>query len=473
MAESWQLELKRVAEKHHIIVCWAGGILDPLWVLSDINIIPEYWKTFFIIRLLVAGASLTGLFLKRHISTELLAFIPVMGISLQNAYMYSVMNVEQLQQHTFAYIALFIGAGMLVFWKPVYTIIVVLVSLIGNLFFFMLYSSLSTGEVLINGGLLTATVAIFSILLIQTRYQLTKKEIVSRFALAASNQELELQKSIIEEKNKDITDSISYAKNIQQAILPNDTEITKALKDHFIFYKPKDIVSGDFYWFAQKRDKIFIAACDCTGHGVPGAFVSMIGNNLLNQIVLEENQSDPGKILTLLNDGMKAVFTRDAEQKAQDGMDMSLLRFDLDESSLELKTVKFAGANNPLYLVRKGIASTKIGKQNECKPFGEDLGEWKGDKTPIGGESVLGYQFNNRTIDLEKGDCLYIFSDGYHDQFGGEKGKKFMSKRFKDLLLNIQLKAMDEQKEILAQTMKDWIGSREQIDDQLVIGIRI
>ena len=125
MAGSWQLELKKVAEKHHIIVCWAGGILDPLWVFSDINIIPEYWKTFFIIRLIVAGTTLAGLFYKKYISTEMLGFIPLMGISLQNAYMYSVMNVEQLQQHTFAYIALFIGGGMLIFWRPIYTIIVV------------------------------------------------------------------------------------------------------------------------------------------------------------------------------------------------------------------------------------------------------------------------------------------------------------------------------------------------------------
>lgn len=296
---------------------------------------------------------------------------------------------------------------------------------------------------------------------------------MSRLALAASNQELEVQKSVIEEKNKDITDSITYAKNIQQAILPNDTEITQVLKDHFIFYQPKDIVSGDFYWFAKKNRKIFIAACDCTGHGVPGAFVSMIGNNLLNQIVLEDNQSDPGKILTLLNDGMKAVFTRDAEQEAQDGMDMSLLRFDLDELSLELKTVQFAGAKNPLYIVRKGVANTEIGKQNIFKLFGEDLVELKGDKTPIGGESVEGFEFTRWSIDLVKGDTLYIFSDGYPDQFGGEKGKKFMTKRFKELILSFQPETMESQKDVLEQTMKDWIGSGDQIDDQLVIGIRV
>jgi len=473
MTETWQSELKNVSLKYHIIVCWVAGVLDPIWVLSDLSVIPEYWKIFFVIRLFVAGLSLSGLLFKKFISIEMLAFIPVLGISLQNAYMYSVMNVEQLQQHTFAYIALFIGAGMLVFWKPIYTIIIVVVSLIGNILFFMLFSTLSLEEVLVNGGLLTGTVAIFSILLIQTRYRLTKKEIMSRLALSESNRELAIQKSIIEEKNKDITDSINYAKNIQEAILPNDTEVLQTLKDHFIFFQPKDVVSGDFYWFAKKNNKVFIAACDCTGHGVPGAFVSMIGNNLLNQIILEENCNDTGKILSLLNDGMKAVFTRDAEQEAQDGMDMSLLKFDYNESSQEIISVQFSGAYNPLYIIRKGILNSKFSQENGFRLFGEDLGEWKGDKAPIGGESESGFQYSSRSIDLEKGDCLYIFSDGYYDQFGGEKGKKFMAKRFKELLLGFNSKPMNIQKEIIVQTMNDWIGKGDQIDDQLVIGIRV
>ncbi len=265
----WEEELKKVATKYHIIACWLAGVLDPLWVLSDISVMPDRWEEFFVIRLVVAALSLLGLAFRKKISVEMVAFIPVLGISLQNAYMYGVMDAEAFQKHTFAYVALFIGAGMVVFWKVIYSYIVVGLSIIANIIFLYLYSPLGLEEIMINGGLLTFTVAIFSILLIQTRFNLTKKEIIARLALAESNQILEEQKEIIEEKNKDITDSINYAKNIQEAVLPNLSEIDAVFKDHFVFYKPKDIVSGDFYWFANKGDKVLIAACDCTGHGVP------------------------------------------------------------------------------------------------------------------------------------------------------------------------------------------------------------
>jgi len=326
---------------------------------------------------------------------------------------------------------------------------------------------------MVNGGLLTGTVAIFSILLIQTRYNLTKKEIVARLALAESNKILEEQKEIIEEKNKDITASINYAKNIQEAVLPNFSEIDEVFKDHFVYYKPKDIVSGDFYWFANKGGKALIAACDCTGHGVPGAFLSMIGNNLLNQIVLEQDVNNTGKILSLVNDGVKRVFTHDEEQEAQDGMDMALLRFELGERHTTPKSVQYSGAGNPLLFVRKGMVSSGMAEKHGFKPFEDDMGVWGGDRTPIGGSTEAGFEFGTESIDLEEGDTMYIFSDGYQDQFGGEKGKKFMIKRMKELLLSIQSENMVKQKEILEQTLTDWIRDGEQVDDLLVIGIRV
>lgn len=263
------------------------------------------------------------------------------------------------------------------------------------------------------------------------------------------------QKEKIEAQKKDIVDSIRYARDIQVAILPEIEEIQSALIQSFVLFKPKDIVSGDFYWYTKKnisKGKTFIAACDCTGHGVPGAFVSMIGNDLLNQIIVEKDNDNPGEILSLLSIGMKSVFTRTgSEQQAKDGMDMTLCVFDKN-----LKTLEFAGAQNPLFLIRNG-----------------ELTEYRGDKQPIGGRTELNYHFTNHKIKLQKGDTIYIFSDGYQDQFGGEKNKKFMSKRFKKLLLDIQEKSMDRQRQILAQTIEKWKGDRTQLDDILVIGVRV
>ena len=259
------------------------------------------------------------------------------------------------------------------------------------------------------------------------------------------------------QKNKDITDSINYAKRIQDAILPPVKAIESRFYDCFVLFSPRDIVSGDFYWFADKGDKVFIAACDCTGHGVPGAFVSMIGNNLLNQIIIEKKIEEPGKILSILNRSVKAAFTKEGEQVAQDGMDMVLCAMEIDEKTKHAKTLQFAGANNPLLLVRDG----------EVIPH-------KTDRTPIGGSTENDHEFTNHSIDLKEKDNVYIFSDGYPDQFGGPKGKKFMMKRYKEMLAENQGIGMLEQKDVYWKTIREWMGSEhEQVDDILVIGISV
>lgn len=472
-SKTWQDELGKTAIKHHIIVCWVAIILDPLWAISDYFVLPEYFIPFLIIRLLVAGMTFLGLYFRQKLSIPMVAFIPVLGISLQNAYMYNVMEIGAFQQHTFAYIALFIGAGMLVFWKQIYTIVVVGLSIIANFVLFHLFSPLTVDEFLINGGLLTMTVGLFSIILIQTRYRLTKKEIIARFDLMESKKELEVKNEIIEEKNKNITDSIAYAQNIQSAILPNRSEIAKYLKDHFIFFSPKDVVSGDFYWFTQKANKIFIAVCDCTGHGVPGAFVSMIGNNLLNQVVIERNKEDPGEILSCLNQGMINAFTKEGELEAKDGMDMALLVFELDKATNDIIKLNYSGANNPSYLIRKEIANSALTQEDWISEFEEHFVEIKGDKQAIGGFTEPDYCFHTREIELEKGDMVYAFSDGYMDQFGGPKGKKFMKKNFKKLFVEFMDLEMEEQAEKMDQSIKEWMGEEEQVDDILVIGIKV
>ncbi|MBL4658647.1 MAG: SpoIIE family protein phosphatase [Flavobacteriales bacterium] len=263
--------------------------------------------------------------------------------------------------------------------------------------------------------------------------------------------EIRTQKEVIEEKNKDITDSIRYAQRIQAAILPKDETIAKSFSDHFVMFKPRDIVSGDFYWFAEQDGKALIAACDCTGHGVPGAFVSMIGNDLLNHTVLENGITNTGAILSGVNQGIKSAFTMGESQDAQDGMDMTLCSFDYKSKKME-----FSGANNPLLMFRNG-----------------ELERTRGDKTPIGGDTAMDHEFETHIIDFKEGDICYIFSDGFQDQFGGPKGKKFMIKKLKELLCEHHAKPFADQKVILEAALKEWMGDLDQVDDILLIGIKL
>ncbi len=454
----WKAALNKSADNYHTIGCWVAVVLNPIWTISDYYVIPEHWYDFFVIRIVVSLASLLTLLGKKkfNLSTELVIGVPFLGISLQNAYMYSVITDPiTLEKHTLAYIALFIGAGMLILWKPIYTIGVIAISLIGNILFFALNSNLHFDEILVNGGLLTFSVAIFTILLIQTRYSLTKREIIARLALAESNKKLEQQKKVIDEANQEITASINYARNIQNAILPEKEDIKSFFKDSFILGKPKDIVSGDFYWFAPiNEDECIIAVADCTGHGVPGAFMSMIGNALLNKVVIENGVTKPSEILDNLRSGIiKLLKQGNSENEIgnQDGMDISLCLF--NKSTMELQ---YAGANNPLYWIRNG-----------------ELSQIKADKMPVGYSFYKGGEFKNHKLTLQKDDTFYLFTDGYADQFGGAKNKKYTYRRFREKLLNIQDAEMNAQKLHLNESFKKWKGNIAQIDDVCIIGVRI
>ena len=266
-----------------------------------------------------------------------------------------------------------------------------------------------------------------------------------------ANVALSLAYKEIEMKNKDITDSINYSKRIQESSLPTMELKHKLFPNAFILFKPKDIVSGDFYWFTEINDKKLIAACDCTGHGVPGALMSMIGNNILNQIVNEKGITSPDKILNQLHLDIRKSLKQNEQVENSDGMDIAMIAFNLETG------IEFAGAQRPLWLIRNNTIE-------EIKP----------DKFSIGGmQPENNRSFTNNFKSLSKGDCIYIFTDGYVDQFGGTEGKKFMSKRFKELLLSVHTKPMSEQEKILNHTIENWKGVSEQIDDILVIGIRI
>ncbi|MBN4061893.1 MAG: hypothetical protein COA57_03910 [Flavobacteriales bacterium] len=267
------------------------------------------------------------------------------------------------------------------------------------------------------------------------------------------NKELEVKNEIIEEKNREITDSINYAQRIQQAILPSNEFITKNLPDSFVYYKPRDIVSGDFYWMTKVDDIVIFAVVDCTGHGVPGAFMSMIGNENLIQIVTDRMVTSPSHALSLLDKRVSNTFKSQDEQsiKNKDGMDMALCAF-----HKRTKKVQFAGARRPLWVVRNG-----------------EIIEYKATKLSIGGTETGDKIFEDHAIQLEKGDVIYLFSDGYPDQFGGPKGKKYMLKKFKELILSIAEKPMKVQSHILEQEFNNWKGQHQQVDDILVMGIKV
>lgn len=251
---------------------------------------------------------------------------------------------------------------------------------------------------------------------------------------------------------QDIKDSINYAKKIQDAILPLDEEIKKALPQSFVLFKPRDVVSGDFYWFNKKDDKIYIAAVDCTGHGVPGAFMSMIGNSLLNEIVSKKGTNDAASILKRLHQGVRKSLKQDRDSyESKDGMDLALAVIDTTTNILQ-----YSGAKRPMFHYNNG--------------FFEEI---KADKQSIGGlEMEDHYTFTNHNFELKKGDTFYLFTDGYVDQFGGEKGKKFSTKRLKETLEGMQPLSMKEQKQELNSIIDNWKSEVEQIDDILVIGIR-
>jgi serine phosphatase RsbU (regulator of sigma subunit) len=262
-----------------------------------------------------------------------------------------------------------------------------------------------------------------------------------------------MQKEIIEETNKHITDSIKYAKRIQEAFLPTVENISTHLKNAFVIYKPKDIVSGDFYWIEKKENKILFAVVDCTGHGVPGAFMSIIGFNGLNQVVNEYNYTKPSEILTHLNKNISNTLRQKVEDsKIRDGMDVAICSLDLENYTLE-----FAGAFSPLFIVRNG-----------------EVLKTKGDKHPIGNfVGAEDFEFTNHELKLLPHDKIYIFSDGFVDQFGGPGGKKLKYNAFRNLLTDNHQKPMAEQKEVINAFFEHWRSGYEQIDDVCMIGVSV
>jgi serine phosphatase RsbU (regulator of sigma subunit) len=263
--------------------------------------------------------------------------------------------------------------------------------------------------------------------------------------LAAANREIELQKD-------KILSSIRYAKRIQDSILSPLSKLKLELSNAFLFFRPRDIVSGDFYWFNRVGDDFVLAAIDCTGHGVPGAFMTLLGNSLLNNIILRDRITEPNQILYELDRRLLNALSNDSETKANDGMDMAIVTY-----NAKAQTMHFAGAKNPLVIIRNGEAT-----------------QLRGSKFPIGSyQFKKPKRFENHQISFQPGDSFYIYSDGFPDQFDETNRNKYLSKRFREFLLKINHESFEKQQELLGLELDNWIGKGIQTDDVIVIGFKL
>jgi CheY-like chemotaxis protein len=302
---------------------------------------------------------------------------------------------------------------------------------------------------------------ILIMILIYHQFQQKKKANIllhqQKSEIEQQKSEIERQHNLVSQQQKKITDSIQYARRIQQAVLPPEDIFSESFNDYFVFYRPKDIVSGDFYWISKKEQLLIIAACDCTGHGVPGAFMSMLGvaylNEIVNKIAINKhiNSLNADDILNQLREMViSSLHQTGNSNESKDGMDIALVIFDFEH-----KRLQYAGANNPLLLIRNN-----------------EIMEIKADKMPVSYHQKRNVPFTKHEIELQEDDRIYLFSDGFVDQFGGENGQKFMHSRFRELLLKLHNQPMADQHIVLEKTLDDWRSGRHQLDDVLVIGAK-
>ncbi|HOM39428.1 MAG TPA: SpoIIE family protein phosphatase [Bacteroidales bacterium] len=314
-------------------------------------------------------------------------------------------------------------------------------------------TSLNPGKVNSISNLYFIVFLLITVILIASLIYLWRELIRNRKTLTSTISELNETKenlSILEYKLRNVTDSLVYARHIQKALLPSESFLANHFNDYFIFYQPRDVVSGDFYWFGITGDRICVISADCTGHGVPGALMSIIGQNILNQVISNGNSDNPAEIMERLDVSVRNYFSREGEYYIRDSMDIGICMIDHKR-----KVIEFAGAFSSMYFI----------KDNRLK-------EIKGDKQILGMKPEK-FRFTSQVENFSGGEVVYLFTDGYADQFGGEEGKKFMYRRFRYLLTTINMLPLHEQKTILEETLNSWKGNNEQVDDILVIGLRL
>jgi serine phosphatase RsbU (regulator of sigma subunit) len=423
-----------------------GLIACPLWltwILFDYYFANQFYLVFMPFRILCSVLSLIFVLLivKTKINFGILVGIYYFFYMLALTFMFLNIEIESFTIY-------FVGFQMIIivfYFLATYTfqiLYVLTAQTVSSFLLILVFSKPTVGDIMANGGFAFSNVIIISIFIGYANIKRVKKQVVSELVLRKTYK-------ILEAKNSEILDSISYAKRIQSAILPQPKLVKEFLEDSFILYKPKDIVAGDFYWLEIVEDNVLFAAADCTGHGVPGAMVSVVCNNGLNRAVREHKLIEPDQILNKTRELVIEEFEK-SDEEVNDGMDISLCVLNLETFQL-----KWAGANNPLWILRNG-----------------QIIEYKGDKQPIG-KHYDSKPFSLIEVQLEKNDIIYIFTDGFQDQFGGAKEKKFRAAKMKELLLSLIEKSMEEQRIIIDETFEKWKGELEQVDDVCVIGVRI
>lgn len=493
--EAWSEEYKRIG---HVYARWGALLVIFLFPLSTI---PELsmekpninvWYTFRYGPSVIVGIVFL-LHQKYRFSHELLFEIIAFCLFTSAAYM---VDCSDWMTYMISMVTVFITSAVLVILRPFYFVInlvaVFLIQILVHTFFcdagLSDYFLMKGVNILIVVGIAAFSMAAF-------RYYIMKNNFMHRVALqeahfelqernqslikvqkdlrfksdqiSEQNEELKMQKEeilsqrdamqsqkeFIEKQNRDIIGSIRYAQRIQSAMLPTNTYIKNMLPQSFVMFIPRDIVSGDFYWAAEVNGKKIIAAIDCTGHGVPGAFMSLVGDTNMNQIVLQEGVTDPGEILNRLHDGV-CGYLKQSENENQDGMDAAIVVIDEKE-----KSIQFAGAKNPLVIINSN----------------QEIDIIKGDRMSIGGKRKSDdvEKFVTHSIDYDPKNTFYIFSDGYQDQFGGPNDKKFMIRNFRALLQEVAVKEMNDQYHIFNRRFEDWKQGYSQTDDVLLIGFKV
>jgi len=448
---AWEQEEQNLATKSIAKIWLLAAIIIPFFAFLEIRSGLHQVVGFLYLALPLSFVLFCSVALHKKIKLPpaILTYSVSVIIATLFSFMASKTHIENVHNYILGVSTITLVRGVLYFGKAKSLMVVTLINHAIALVMIVLIRPEPLMEIpnLLSAYLFSIIFIIFSYAGMKTRYNLTKENFITSLKLKDSFTE-------IEEKNQSIIDSINYAKRLQDAILPPLNLVKQYLPESFVLYKPKDIVAGDFYWMEKAGDNLYIAAADCTGHGVPGAMVSVVCSNALNRTVKEFGITETGKILDKVRQLVLETFEK-SENNVQDGMDISLLAISYQLLANGLIQVQWSGAYNPLvYIYNKAVH------------------EVNADKQPIGKVDAP-VPFNTHNLTIPKGSTLYLFTDGYADQFGGPKGKKFKYKQLLDVLLSNEDKQVEEQKKKLEETFELWKGNLEQVDDILIIGIKV
>ncbi len=434
---------EKSAQRAKVLII-GGMILYPLWTINDYLFSPEWYWEFLILRLIVAVPLVFFYYLatKGKIDYYKPLTYLIFVAAAEVAFMCTVVNPEAQIPFFLGYTTVYTVVLFIILAPPAFTLGYYLFGVVAFFLFALFFGKYPLITYFKNGAALYLTVSSFAWILSVFNYRSVLREIEARVLLDESHRELE-------KKNKEIIDSITYARRIQSTILPPVEEFSKKFREYFLLYLPKDIVAGDFYWLETHQGKTYFAVADCTGHGVPGAMVSVVCSSALTKALTEENRLIPGELLDCTKKIVVDKFSK-SKEKVKDGMDIVLCCLENNNRLL------YSGANNPLWIYR-----AETGEIEEIFP----------DKQPVG-MYPLNKNFETKTVELQENDVIYLFSDGFQDQFGGKRGKKLKAGRLKKYLTEIACEPLAVQREKLHAFFEEWKGNHEQIDDICILGIK-